>query len=194
MAPLAAPSWTPHLGQFWLPRQKYYIELEFLDDFHICCTELPPVCRNASGFQIARFRKKLRPSEDMSFSCFFKCTYLGGGFSHCCPNTWPDQVDLAEFLIFFTKKVPNNIAASRLKIGHTYVPLQPFEAMACWIGISTSYLVWQPFIMCPLFTNLDMSHMSQLIVPSYEIHNSHELIWTLTCHLIIPYELSYAIS
>ena len=132
VAPLAAPSWTPHLGQFWLPRQKYYIELEFLDDFHICCTELPPVCRNASGFQIARFRKKLRPSEDMSFSCFFKCTYLGGGFSHCCPNTWPDQVDLAEFLIFFTKKVPNNIAASRLKIGHTYVPLQPFEAMTCW--------------------------------------------------------------
>ena len=62
----------------------------------------------------------------------FKCTYLGGAFSHCCPNTWPDQVDLAEFFIFFTKKVPNYKSASRLKIGHTYVPVQPFEAMACW--------------------------------------------------------------
>ena len=69
-APLAAPSWTPLFGLFWLPRQKYYLELEFLDNFHICCTELPPICRNASGSQITRLRKKLRPSEDMSFSCF----------------------------------------------------------------------------------------------------------------------------
>ena len=132
VAPLAAPSWTPLLGQFWLPRQKYYLELEFLDDFHICCTELPPVCRNVSRFQIARLRKKLRPSEDMSFSCFLSAPTWEEPF-HTVAQI-PGQIKWIwlNFWYFFTKKVPNNIAASRLKISHTYVPLQPFEAMACW--------------------------------------------------------------
>ena len=53
----------------------------------------------------------------------FNCAYLGGPFSHCHPKTWLDLVDLAEFLIFFSGKAPDNIAASRLEIRHTYVPL-----------------------------------------------------------------------
>ena len=44
--------------------------MEFLADFHICCTELPPVSRNVSGFEIERFKKKLRLSEDTSFFPF----------------------------------------------------------------------------------------------------------------------------
>ena len=39
---------------------------------------------------------------------------------------------MAEFLIFFSGKTPGNIAASRLKIGRTYAPLQPFKAKLCW--------------------------------------------------------------
>ena len=44
--------------------------MAFLDDFHICCTELPPVFRDVSGFEIARFKKRLQPSEDTSFFPF----------------------------------------------------------------------------------------------------------------------------
>ena len=44
---------------------------------------------------------------------------LGGAFSPYRLETWLDCTDLAEFLIFFTKKGPSNIAASRLKIGRT---------------------------------------------------------------------------
>ena len=69
-APLATPSSTPLFGLFWLPRQKYDLELDFLADFHIFCRELPHVSRNASRFEVARFKKKLRPSEDTSFSRF----------------------------------------------------------------------------------------------------------------------------
>ena len=39
-APLAAPGWTPLLGLFFLPRQKYNLELEFLADFHLFCTKI----------------------------------------------------------------------------------------------------------------------------------------------------------
>ena len=69
-APLAAPSWTPLFGLFWLPCQKYDLELDFLADFHIFCRELPHVSRNASRFEIARIKKKLRPPEDKSFYRF----------------------------------------------------------------------------------------------------------------------------
>ena len=69
-APLATPSSTSLFGLFWLPRQKYDLELDFLADFHIFCRELPHISRNASRFEIERFRKKLRPSEDTSFSRF----------------------------------------------------------------------------------------------------------------------------
>ena len=44
---------------------------------------------------------------------------LGGAFSPYRLETWLDCTYLAEFLIFFTENVPNNIAASRLKIGRT---------------------------------------------------------------------------
>ena len=47
----------------------------------------------------------------------FKCTYLGKAFSHCCPKTRLDLVDLAEFLIFFSGNTPVEIGAFRLKIG-----------------------------------------------------------------------------
>ena len=56
----------------------------------------------------------------------------GGAFSPYRLETWLDCTYLAEFLIFFTKKGPGNIAASRLKIGRTYAPLQPFKAKLCW--------------------------------------------------------------
>ena len=57
---------------------------------------------------------------------------LGGAFSPYRLKTRPDFTDLAENLIFFTKKGPGNIAALRLQIGRTYAPLQPFEATMGW--------------------------------------------------------------
>ena len=101
-APLAAPSWTPLLGLFFLPRQKYDLELKFLDDFHICCTELPHVSRNVSRFEIARFKKKLRPSENGSFWRFLRARGWEEPF-HYRRKTRLDLGDLAEFLIFFRK-------------------------------------------------------------------------------------------
>ena len=62
----------------------------------------------------------------------FKHAYLGGAFWHDRLKTRPDITDWAEFLIFFTKKGPGNIAALRLKIGRTYATLQPFEATMGW--------------------------------------------------------------
>ena len=57
---------------------------------------------------------------------------LGGAFSPLRLETWLDCTYLADFLIFFTKKGPGNIAALRLKIGRTYLTLQPIEATMGW--------------------------------------------------------------
>ena len=40
------------------------------------------------------------------------------------------------------KKAPDNIAAFRLKIGRSQVPLQPFKLMGCW---NLDRLLWQPW-------------------------------------------------
>ena len=64
---------------------------------------------------------------------------LGGAFLPYRLETWLDCTYLAEFLIFFTKKGPGNLAASRLKIGRTYAPLQPFKAKS---GPNLNQLFW----------------------------------------------------
>ena len=53
----------------------------------------------------------------------FKRAYLGGAFYSYFSETQLEVSDLAEFLIFFTKKAPDDIATLRLKIGCTYAPL-----------------------------------------------------------------------
>ena len=52
----------------------------------------------------------------------FAGAYLGGAFSRYELKTQLEEADLAEFLIFFTEKVPYNIATSRLKVSCTYAP------------------------------------------------------------------------
>ena len=57
---------------------------------------------------------------------------MGGAVSGYHLKTWLEVPDLAEFLIFFTKKVPDNIATSRLKIGRSQVQLQLFKPRDGW--------------------------------------------------------------
>ena len=49
----------------------------------------------------------------------FTRAWLGGAFLHYRRKTRLDLGDLAEFLIYFSGKGPDNIAAFRLKIGRT---------------------------------------------------------------------------
>ena len=64
-------------------------------------------------------QKKVTAVRRYAIFPLFTYANLGGTFSHFGLKTWLNLVDLAEFLIFFTKKVPGNIAAYRLKIGRT---------------------------------------------------------------------------
>ena len=115
-APLAAPSWTPLFGLFWLPCQKYYLEMEFLADFHICCTELPPVSRNASGFEIECFKKKLRPLEDTSFFPFLSAHTWQSLFT-LLPKNPARPSGFGWIFDIFSGNTPVEIGAFRLKIG-----------------------------------------------------------------------------
>ena len=73
------------------------------------------------------------------FSLFTRA-YLEGAFLHYRLKTWLEVSDLAEFLIFFTKKAPDDIATFRLKIGRSYAVLQPFKATSCW---NLNLLFWR---------------------------------------------------
>ena len=72
----------------------------------------------------------------------FMRAWLGGAFSHYRRKTRLDLGYLAEFLIFFSGKGPNNIAAFRLKIARTQVPLQPFEPTGGW---NLNLVFWRPW-------------------------------------------------
>ena len=76
--------------------------------------------------------KKSSGISKISHFPLFAYANLGGAFSHFHLKAWLELADLAEFLTFFTKKGPSNIAASRLKIGRTYASLQPIEATMGW--------------------------------------------------------------
>ena len=54
----------------------------------------------------------------------FTRAYLEGAVLHYRLKTRLEVSDSAEFLIFFTKKAPDNLAPFRLKIGRTYALLQ----------------------------------------------------------------------
>ena len=95
------------------------LRIGFFADFHIFCRALTHVSREVSRFEIGRFKKKLWPLEDTPFSRFLIAHSWEEPFSHLYLKTWPEWADLAEILIFFTKKVPDNIATSKLKIGRT---------------------------------------------------------------------------
>ena len=69
-APLAAPSWTPLFRLFWLPCQKYYLEMEFLADFHICWTELPPFPEMRPDLKLSASKKSYGLRKIRHFSPF----------------------------------------------------------------------------------------------------------------------------
>ena len=64
-APLAAPSWTPLFGLFWLPCQKYYLEMEFWLIFTYVvqnCPPFPEMCPDSksSASKKSYGRRKIR--------------------------------------------------------------------------------------------------------------------------------------
>ena len=107
-------------------------QLEFLAHFRARGRAYAHVFEEVFGFQIACIEKKLWPFEYTPFFLLFSAHTWGGALWNDRLKTWLDCTDLAEFLIFFTKKGPSNIAASRVKIGRTYASLQPIEATMDW--------------------------------------------------------------
>ena len=107
-------------------------QVEFLAHFRTQGRAFTHIFAELFGLEIACIRKKLRPLKDRPFSHFLSAHTWEELFTVIFLKTRLEVSDLAEFLIFFTKKVPDNIAALRLKIGRSYAVLQPFKATSCW--------------------------------------------------------------
>ena len=73
-APHGPPQPYPPYGLVCLPLHQSILKLEFFDDFRIYGRAFNPVSAELFQLQIGCFKKKLRPSEDGSFSLFL-CTH-----------------------------------------------------------------------------------------------------------------------
>ena len=76
--------------------------------------------------------KKLWPFEDTAFFPIFSAHTWGEPFGMIAWKPGQTSPIWLNFWYFFTKKGPGNIAALRLKIGRTYLTLQPIEATMGW--------------------------------------------------------------
>ena len=97
----------------------------------------------------------------------FKCVYLGGAFWGNHLKTQIEVPDLAEFLIFFTKKAPDNIAAFGLKIGRINAPLQPFKLTDCW---NLDRLLWPPWRWCHTYGMVCLAHQKWMLKLEFLAH------------------------
>ena len=113
------------------------LKLEF---FTYVVEHTPTFLQNLSDNRSAPPKKVIVARSYINFMLFAPA-YLGGAISHYRQKTKLEWANLTEFLIFLQKKVPGNIAAFRLKIAHSWEPLQPFQPAGCW---NLKPLLWQP--------------------------------------------------